>query len=274
MKETEIPSILDRFNIAVVVSFGRLIPSSLIASLKFGGINMHPSLLPKYRGPAPIYHTMLNGDKETGVTVLELSPNKFDSGKILSQLKVKVNEQSTLTSLSGELAEIGSKSIMNALANLDDFRSKSLTQDESKATHAPKVKKEMGFLQFSKHSVSEIHLLWRSLGQTIGVHCNFLHSEKPTEKREEQQIDVVRLVQLAPIGTQISYQNFESQLYSPGMCKFDKNQNLLFIKCLNEEWLAVQSLQVTGRKILNAEQFSDGYKLRELKKPSKQAFFE
>ena len=74
-----------KFDFGVVVSFGYLIPTNIIDSFTIGSINMHPSLLPKYRGSAPIIHTILNNETQTGVSVIELSKNKFDAGKILLQ---------------------------------------------------------------------------------------------------------------------------------------------------------------------------------------------
>lgn len=73
-----------------MVSFGYFIPPRIIQQFKYGAINVHPSLLPKYRGAAPIQHTILAGDDETGVTVQELHPEKFDAGRILNQ-KIVVN---------------------------------------------------------------------------------------------------------------------------------------------------------------------------------------
>ncbi|KAI9026546.1 formyl transferase [Phycomyces nitens] len=77
-----------KFDLGVVVSFGYFIPPHVIKSFEKGAINVHPSLLPKYRGAAPIQHTILGGDEETGVTVQELDDKAFDAGRILSQKKV------------------------------------------------------------------------------------------------------------------------------------------------------------------------------------------
>ena len=76
------------FDLGVVVSFGHKIPVELIQSLKYGAINMHPSLLPKYRGAAPIHHALLNNDKETGVSIIQVHPTKMDFGKIFLQKKM------------------------------------------------------------------------------------------------------------------------------------------------------------------------------------------
>ncbi|KAI8139306.1 formyl transferase, partial [Fennellomyces sp. T-0311] len=73
------------YDLGVVVSFGYFVPSEIIHGLKHGAVNVHPSLLPKFRGAAPIQHTILSGDDVTGVTVQELDDKKFDAGRILAQ---------------------------------------------------------------------------------------------------------------------------------------------------------------------------------------------
>src|SRR3954468_4170015 len=76
------------YDLGIVVSFGHFIPERIISSFTKGTINVHPSLLPKYRGSSPVQHTIINDDQETGVTVQELHDKKFDAGKILVQKKM------------------------------------------------------------------------------------------------------------------------------------------------------------------------------------------
>lgn len=76
------------YDLGVVVSFGYFIPPHIISSFKYGAVNVHPSLLPKYRGAAPIQHAILYGDSQTGVTIQELDDREFDAGRILAQTKV------------------------------------------------------------------------------------------------------------------------------------------------------------------------------------------
>lgn len=90
------------YDLGVVVSFGYFIPAPVIHSFKHGAINVHPSLLPKYRGAAPIQHTILSGDDETGVTVQELSDKEFDAGRILAQTRVVSPLFSVTLSLSSQ----------------------------------------------------------------------------------------------------------------------------------------------------------------------------
>ena len=78
------------FDLAVVVSFGHFLSPLLLSCFNYGAINMHPSLLPKYRGAAPIYHTILNDEKETGVSIIDVHPKTIDGGDILLQKKMVI----------------------------------------------------------------------------------------------------------------------------------------------------------------------------------------
>lgn len=79
-----------KYDVGVVVSFGYFLHPHMLANLAHGAVNMHPSLLPKYRGPAPIHHALLNGDALTGVSVIEIDPRAFDVGRILMQKSVEI----------------------------------------------------------------------------------------------------------------------------------------------------------------------------------------
>jgi methionyl-tRNA formyltransferase len=87
LKQWQLPTD-KQYDLAVVVSFGYFIPPHIISRFRLGAINVHPSLLPKYRGAAPIQHAILNGDRKTGVTVQELDEREFDAGRILNQKEV------------------------------------------------------------------------------------------------------------------------------------------------------------------------------------------
>lgn len=94
------------YDLGVVVSFGYFIPPHIISSFKYGAVNVHPSLLPKYRGAAPIQHAILYGDKETGVSVQELDDREFDAGRILTQQKVVRTDHTKVNPLTNSTIEL------------------------------------------------------------------------------------------------------------------------------------------------------------------------
>ncbi|NXU93506.1 FMT protein, partial [Xiphorhynchus elegans] len=108
------------FDVGVVASFGRLLSEDLILQFPYGVLNVHPSCLPRWRGPAPIVHTVLHGDKVTGVTIMEIRPKKFDVGPIIKQEEVAVPPCCTAQELEGMLAKMGANMLLAVLKNLPE----------------------------------------------------------------------------------------------------------------------------------------------------------
>jgi methionyl-tRNA formyltransferase len=114
------------YDLGVVVSFGYFIPPHIISAFRYGAINVHPSLLPKFRGAAPIQHTILRGESETGVTVQELDDKEFDAGRILAQTVVDLTpvDLPTYKDLSVFLANVGSDLLIDTLQHFDQRKVK------------------------------------------------------------------------------------------------------------------------------------------------------
>lgn len=118
------PEILDclgygnQFNLAIAVSYGKLIPKLFLDQLDFGGLNVHPSLLPRYSGSSPIQKALINDDEHTGVTVQTLHPTKFDKGQIISQSNpINIEDQDNYFTLEAKLGEFGGRLLANTLEN-------------------------------------------------------------------------------------------------------------------------------------------------------------
>lgn len=99
----------------IVFSFGYLIPSSVIGTFRRGIINVHPSLLPMYRGASPIHYALMKGDEETGVSIIDVHPVKFDVGDIIAQKALKIEKQDTFSSLSLRLVDLASEMLLEML---------------------------------------------------------------------------------------------------------------------------------------------------------------
>lgn len=137
-------------DLVIVASYGKIIPKKILEIPKYGCLNIHPSLLPKYRGPSPIQTTILNGDKKTGVTII-LMDEKIDHGPILSQQEQKIPSlKITYPELSQELAKLGAKLLIQTIPKWIKGEIKPKPQDESKATHTKILKREDGKIDWSK----------------------------------------------------------------------------------------------------------------------------
>lgn len=130
-------------DLGVVVSYGKIIPKEIVNLPKFGLINIHPSLLPLYRGPAPIVAPILNGDTETGVTIIKID-TEMDHGPILAQSKIKLNDDEFIEDLEKTLADLGGKLLVETLQRYLSGSVQAKDQDHSKATYVKKMTKADG----------------------------------------------------------------------------------------------------------------------------------
>lgn len=134
---------------AILVAFGQMIPKSVIDLFPKGIINIHPSLLPAYRGPTPIESAILDGEKTTGVSLMQVTP-KMDAGPIFAQEKVELTGRETKPELAQKLLQIGSDLLIKNLADILSGQLEPTPQDDSKATYTKKIKKEDGLIDFSE----------------------------------------------------------------------------------------------------------------------------
>lgn len=150
-----------RPNLFVVVAYGKILPTEILKIPSFYSINLHPSLLPKYRGPAPVNWTIISGEKETGVTIFKMD-EQMDRGEILVQKKVKIEDDETAETLSVRLAKIGAVALMEAIELIEEGKAALRSQAESEATIAPVLRKEDGRIDWAKPSL-EIHNFVRGM---------------------------------------------------------------------------------------------------------------
>lgn len=129
-----------------VVAYGQIIPGSIIYLPRYHSLNVHFSLLPKYRGASPVQWAILNGERKTGITIFELN-EKMDEGDILSQAEVEIRPREKAFELKERLAQKGAALLVKTISELD--RIKPTPQNHSLATYAPKIKKENGRIDWS-----------------------------------------------------------------------------------------------------------------------------
>lgn len=162
-KSKEPLEIIKKYNpdVIVVAAYGKLLPKAVLESAKYGCINIHGSLLPKYRGAAPIQQSVLNGDKVTGVTAMQMAEG-LDTGDILTVIETKIGENETSGELFDRLSILGGELIIKTLEMLENGEIKPVKQDESKATHTSKIDKSFCPIDFTK-SAYEVHNKVRGL---------------------------------------------------------------------------------------------------------------
>lgn len=142
-----------RPDVIVVAAFGQILRQNVLDLPAFGCINVHASLLPRWRGAAPIQAAILNGDEKTGVTIMKMDAG-VDTGAMLKQRAIDIDPTDTAESLSAHLAEVGANLLIETLPGYLDGSIQSRPQDESAATRAPMIKKEDGLLDLNLPAVN------------------------------------------------------------------------------------------------------------------------
>jgi methionyl-tRNA formyltransferase len=135
----------------VVVAYGQILPKSLLSIPKYGAVNVHASLLPRYRGAAPIAWAILKGEKVTGVTTMAMDEG-MDTGDILLQTEVPISDKETCETLHDRLALLGAQLLLKTLENMEKGNVRPTPQDPSKATYAPPLKKEDGHIDWKREA--------------------------------------------------------------------------------------------------------------------------
>ncbi len=158
-------------DLIVVVSYGKILPKSFLEIPKFGTINLHPSMLPKYRGPAPIQWAVLNGDEKTGVSIMYLDEG-MDSGDIIQQKEVDIGEDETTGELWERLSGIGADLLVKVIKDIENGNIVREKQS-SEYTLAPLIEKEMSKIDWEKLSSREVKNLVRGLNPFMGAYTNY-----------------------------------------------------------------------------------------------------
>lgn len=227
-------------DIFVVAAFGQLLSEEILNMPRLGCINIHASLLPAYRGAAPIQWCVINGEEKTGVTIMQMAKG-MDTGDILLQKEVVLDEKETGGSLFDRLMETGAELIVEALPKIEAGELIPVVQKEELATYAGKITKDMGNIDFAKSAVT-IERLIRGLNPWPSA---FTHYKGKILKIWEADVvsECVNAENPVP-GTVIA---------------MDKES---FTLATGEGALRIRSLQPEGKKRMSCAEFMRGYEVK------------
>lgn len=221
-------------DLVVVVAYGKILPKDFLEYPKYGCINIHASILPKYRGASPIHYAVLNGDKETGVTAMQMDEG-LDTGDILRVGTIEIGENDTTEYMYEVMAPLGAKVLMETISLLEQGKLNPIKQDESKATKVGILTKDMSKIDW-KLSAFEIHNKIRGLyswpgastvlnGKTLKLHSSVISDRK---------------------GHNI-----------PG--EVVDNNGRLIIACGDNNCIEITEIQPEGKKRMTASAYLNGY---------------
>lgn len=155
-------------DLVVVAAFGQILPGEILERPKLGCINVHPSLLPKYRGAAPLNWSLIRGEKTTGVTIMMMDAG-VDTGDIILQEETTVEEGETCDCLHNRLARMGADLLLKTIRQIEQGTAIRTPQDNHQATYAPRLKKEDGRIDWCKDAVDIVNFI-RGLSATPGAY--------------------------------------------------------------------------------------------------------
>ncbi|MCP4711321.1 MAG: methionyl-tRNA formyltransferase [Planctomycetes bacterium] len=241
-------------DILLVIAFGQKIGPSFLNQSEFRTINLHGSLLPKYRGAAPINRVIINGEKETGITIIEMDQN-WDTGDILGGKSTPIKTSETAGELHDRLAQLGPDLLEDVLAQIDRGENRPQKQDDSQATTAPKLYKADGAIcwtESAEHIRNQVHGMW----PWPGASCYLQQAhDKPKER-----LNVVRAEVVGTTGST----DLSSACQTPGTITVDftiicgtGQLRLLEVKPQNSVLMSFNDF-ANGRHIQSGDRFLDG----------------
>lgn len=229
-------------DVMVVAAFGQLLPQKVLDIPPCGVINIHPSLLPKYRGAAPIQWALINGEEETGVTLMLLDEGE-DTGDIICMERIPIELEDTAISLHQKLADIGARLLIEVLTNLQPGQPPPASpQNHAKVTHAPRLTKDLGCINWSKSS-TKIHNLIRGTSGWPGAYT-FLHDNT-----------LIKIIQAIPRNTKEILLDDQ-----PGTIRINTEQQL-FVNTGQGE-IELLQVQPATKKVMSSKDFVNGYQIK------------
>lgn len=218
----------------VVVGYGQIIPQSIIDLPKHGILNVHASLLPKYRGAAPIQWAIANGETQTGVTIMRIDAG-LDTGDMLLKEAIEIGPDETAPELSARLAPLGASLLVRAIEAIARGEARPEKQDDAAATLAPILKKEDGLISWPR-TAAEIYNRYRGFTPWPGSYTYF----------RGQQFNIL---DARPSG-------FES--IAEATLRFENRR--VVVGCGRNSALELLEVQLAGKKRMSAADFANGYK--------------
>ena len=220
-------------DIVIVVAYGKILPELLLKIDKTLFINIHASLLPKWRGAAPIQRSIMNMDHESGISIMKIV-RKLDSGPVLLQSKIKIGQDTTYEELSKKMSNLGSKLILDAVKLIEEKKAVFLEQNESEASYANKIEKTECKINWNKNAnevIAKVNALNSNLGSWFEINGNR-----------------VKIIQAKEI---------KNKKGKPGTL-LDEN---FTIACLNNA-VQILKLKKEGKQETTAEEFMRGTKIK------------
>jgi len=241
--------ITQKFHLGVVASFGKLLPKNLISAFPLEIINVHGSLLPRWRGATPVIHALAAGDTYTGISIMKIKPAKFDVGEILAQRRLEIGPDVRRKELTAQLAKLGAQLLLEVLRDFSNYCKLAVQQQEDGVTQAPLVNlSHMACVDFSALDCGQVYNLWRAVGDLVKLRAIYQRTE----------VEVRFTTCLSP--SILSSTNRLSEKEVSGTIKYLKmgKDKYMCVKC-SKGWVAFTGIFYGKRKEMSPTDFYNGF---------------
>lgn len=238
------------FDVAVVVSFGKILPERIFKLTTVRWLNVHPSLLPRYRGPTPIISALLNGDKVGGVSIIEVV-YEVDAGKIYAQVKFGVEQDDNKDSLEQKSIKFGKPLLMAVLDLIENENLKPYPQDEENVVYSYKIAKEDLKINWDSSAVEIVNKI-RAFSSNPGAYCLW--------KGLRIKILKASVLSGAASNAHLDKLKVEGNEKNGLVVEADKKTGIL-VSCNKNEIVKIERLKPQGGKVMSAADFINGYRL-------------
>lgn len=228
-------------DVIVVIAYGQIIPKAILDIPKFGCLNLHASLLPKYRGASPIQAAILNGDKKTGITLMKMDAG-LDTGPLITQESIDITATETGESLHNKLAKLSAATLVKYLPQYLDGKLKEKPQDNSRATHTKKITRESGKINWRK-SAKEIARMTRAYYPWPGTWCKWNNK-------------ILKIISVDII--KINKYTTGAVFLHPPRIAGEAGDGQLAMQC-GKNALIIKKLQLEGKKQMSNKEFLAGH---------------
>ena len=235
-------------DVMIVAAYGLILPIGVLTTPTYGCLNIHASLLPRWRGAAPIHRALLAGDSETGITIMQMDKG-LDTGDMIYKVSAPIEADDTAASLHDKMAELGATAIITVLKDLPNYQAQAIAQDDNQANYAEKLIKTEGEIDWTQ-SATEIERKIRGLTPWPGAYT-FLAGQR------------VKILASLPV-------NASQQTNEPAGTVISVGRKAILVACGKESeteqsatTLAITHLQFAGGKPMTAEQVCHGNQLND-----------
>jgi methionyl-tRNA formyltransferase len=234
-------------DLLVVAAYGHILSKEVLEATRMGGINVHASLLPKYRGAAPVAWAIYHGETRTGVTIIRMTTG-LDAGDMLAQEAIDIGPDETAGELEARLAPLGARLAMQVVDQLAAGTARGVAQDNSKVTKAPKLKKEHGLIDWTRGAF-DVRNQIRAM-QPWPTAYTFLHQQgKPDTRVIIYRVNVID----EPLSAQDA---------APGSIVEHGGGHCLLVAAGSNEIMEVAELQPAGKRRMTGQEFLLGHRLK------------